>query len=85
MEQVVMEMCRYILNNLDNEITIDKMEEVFCYNKFYLIRVFKMYTGYTIKEFMNNVKVLKTIIKTYTDKRIEARVNHLKYIIVKEI
>lgn len=61
MEKIVMEMCSYILNNLYNEITIDKMEKVFCYNKFYLIRVFKMYTGYTIKEFINNVKILKTI------------------------
>ena len=61
MEKVVIEMCRYILNNIDNEITIDKMEKIFCYNKFYLIRVFKIYTGYTIKEFINNVKVLKTI------------------------
>ena len=61
MDKIVMEMCRYILNNLDSEITIDKIEEVFYYNKFYLIRAFKMYTGYTIKEFINNVKVLKTI------------------------
>lgn len=56
-----MEMCSYILDNIDNHITIDKMEEIFAYNKFYLIRVFKIYTGYTIKEFINNVKVLKTI------------------------
>ena len=61
MEKIVMEICKYILNNINNEITIDEIEEVFCYNKFYLIRAFKMYTGYTIKEFINSVKILKTI------------------------
>ena len=56
-----MDICRYILDNLDNEITMDKIEEIFYYNKFYLIRLFKTYTGYTIKEFINSVKILKTI------------------------
>lgn len=61
MEKIVMEICKYILNNINNEITMDEIEEVFYYNKFYLIRAFKMYTGYTIKEFINSVKILKTI------------------------
>ena len=60
-EKIIMDICRYILDNLDNEITMDKIEEVFYYNKFYLIRLFKTYTGYTIKEFINSVKILKTI------------------------
>lgn len=38
-----------------------KLKKVFCYNRFYLIREFKLYTFYTIKEFINNIKVLKTI------------------------
>lgn len=61
MDKIVMEMCKYLLNNLDHEITMEELEDVFFYNKFYLIRIFKAYTGYTIKGFINNVKVLKTI------------------------
>lgn len=61
MENVVISMCNYILENINDKITIDDIEEIFCYNKFYLIRAFKLYTGYTIIEFINNVKVLKTI------------------------
>lgn len=61
MENIVKAMCVYILDNLDNEISIDDLEYIFCYNKFYLIRLFKSYTGYTVKEFINYVKVLKTV------------------------
>lgn len=61
MEQVIIEICSFILDNLNDEITMDNLENTFYYNKYYLIRLFKMYTGYTIKEFINNIKVLKTI------------------------
>lgn len=61
MDKIVIKMCKYILDNLDREITIDELEVVFFYNKYYLMRVFKAYTGYTIKTFINNVKVLKSI------------------------
>ena len=61
MENTIKDLCQYILNNLYNEITMDKIEKEFNYSKYYLIRIFKLYTGYTIKEFINIVKVLKTI------------------------
>lgn len=61
MDKIVAKLCQYILDNLEHEITMDELETVFFYNKFYLIRLFKLYTGYTIKGFINNVKVLKTI------------------------
>ena len=61
MESIVKDICIYILNNIDNEITISELEKEFFYNKFYIIRLFKEYTGFTIKEFINNVKVLKTV------------------------
>ena len=61
MENIVKELCVYILENINNDITMEKIENTFYYNKCYLIRIFKAYTGYTIKEFINTVKVLKTI------------------------
>lgn len=61
MQEVAMNICAYILENINDEITMNQIVENFYYNKFYLIRIFKMYTGYTIKEFINCVKVLKTI------------------------
>ena len=61
MENIVKELCIYILENINNDITMQEIENTFYYNKCYLIRLFKSYTGYTIKEFINTVKVLKTI------------------------
>lgn len=61
MESIIQEICKYILNNLYDDITITQLENEFNYNKHYIIRMFKYYTGYTIKEFTNTVKVLKTI------------------------
>lgn len=61
MENIVKELCIYILENINDDISMEKLENIFYYNKCYLIRLFKMCTGYTIKEFINTVKVLKTI------------------------
>lgn len=68
MEDIVREVCKFIIDNLYDEITMEKLEKEFYYSKYYLIRVFKVYTGFTIREFINNVKVLKTINPLlYTD------------------
>ena len=61
MEELIKEICRYILDHLYDEISLDILEQVFHYNRYYLIRLFKAYTGYTIVEFINTVKVLKTV------------------------
>ena len=60
-ENIVRELCKFIIDNLYDDITMEKLEKEFYYSKFYLIRIFKTYTGYTIREFANTVKVLKTI------------------------
>lgn len=57
MESFVKKMCEYIINNLDNEINLDDMEDEFHYNKFYLTKLFKEYTGFTIMEFANECRV----------------------------
>ncbi len=61
MENTFKELCQYIIDNIYSEVTMEKLENEFNYSKYYLIRLFKLYTGFTIKEFINTVKVLKTI------------------------
>ena len=61
MDNIFKDLCQYILDNTYNEITTEKIENEFNYSKYYLIRIFKTYTGYTIKEFINTVKILRTI------------------------
>ena len=61
MEDIVKEICKFIIDNIYDDINLEKLEKEFYYNKYYIIRMFKLHTGYTIKEFINTVKVLKTI------------------------
>ena len=61
MNSIIRYLIQYILDNMYDDITMEKLEQEFYYNKFYLIRTFKNYTGYTIKEFINTVKVLKSV------------------------
>lgn len=60
-EDVIKNLCKFILDNLYNDINMERLENEFYYNRFYLIRIFKQYTGYTIKEYINTVKILETI------------------------
>ena len=54
--------------------------------KYYLIKYDLPCGSKYVKEDVDQVvEVLKTIIKTYTDKKIEERVNKLNYTIIKEI
>lgn len=61
MEDLIKEICKYILEHLYDGITLEMLEQEFHYNRYYIMRLFKAYTGYTIIEFINTVKVLKTI------------------------
>ena len=78
MESIIQDICKFILNNLYDDITITKLEKEFNYNKHYIIRMFKLYTGYTIKEFTNTAKVLKTIdpLLFTKDKILKIALNH---------
>ncbi len=65
---IIRKLCEYILSNLYEDITMEELEKELYYNRYYLIRLFKLYTGYTIKEFINTVKILKTVDPLlYTD------------------
>ena len=51
------EICEYLVNNVNEDINVDQLAEEFHYNKFYLMRRFKDYTGFTINEFINECRV----------------------------
>ena len=61
MESIICDICKYLLDNISEEISIDDIEKEFHYNRYYLIRAFKIYTGFTMREFTNTVKVLKSV------------------------
>lgn len=64
----VREICSYLCANINEEITIDGLASIFHYNKFYLIKKFKEYTGFTINEYINECRVYNsTNPLIYTD------------------
>ena len=60
MEDVVKEICKFLIDNLNDDFTMEQLEKEFYYSKYHIIRLFKEYTGYTIREFVNTIKILKT-------------------------
>lgn len=68
MKEVIERLCKYLIMSSKKEINITEIEELFHYNRAYLMRSFKEYTGYTIIEYVNMVRVYKTIDPlVYTD------------------
>ena len=64
----IREICCYLCANINEEITIDNLASIFHYNKFYLIKKFKDYTGFTINEYINECRVYNsTDPLIYTD------------------
>ena len=56
-EKIIYEICKYIVLHINEEINIDNLAKMINYNKFYLIRKFKAYTGFTINEFINECRI----------------------------
>lgn len=54
---IVSEICNYLVANITDDINIDDIAAKFHYNKFYLMRKFKEYTGFTINEFINECRI----------------------------
>ena len=48
------ELTQYIENNLDDEISDDKMARILCVNNYTLQRIFKFITGVTLAEYIRN-------------------------------
>lgn len=51
------ELTQYIENNLDKEISDDKMARILCVNNYTLHRIFKFITGATLAEYIRNRKL----------------------------
>ncbi len=58
---LIQDICMYLLDNIDRNVSSDELEQVFHYNKFYLIRQFKEYTGLTPVSFINECRVYNSI------------------------
>lgn len=50
---VMIELLRYIKEHLSEEISLTELSNITFYNKSYLCRIFKQYTGTTLKKYIN--------------------------------
>ncbi len=56
-EELVKDICLYIDDNINENLTIDEIALEFHFNKFHLMRKFKENTGLTINQYINNRKI----------------------------
>lgn len=64
----ICEVCEYIIDNINDDISVERLSLIFHYNKSYLMRKFKEVTGFTIGEFINECRVYNsTNPLIYTD------------------
>ena len=64
----IKEICEYIISNINESISIEQIASAFHYDKAYIMRKFKDYTGFTINEFVNECRVYNsTNPLIYTD------------------
>ena len=57
-DQHIHDILLYINGHLDAELTLDKLSEKFYINKYYLCRIFKKVTGYTVNHYINYKRLL---------------------------
>ena len=59
--ELVCNILNYINNNINTEITIINLSNIFSYDKTYIMKKFKKELGITIKEFINNKRILNSL------------------------
>ena len=59
--ELVCNILTYIKNNINAEITISDISNLFSYDKTYIMKKFKKELGITIKEYINIIKVLNSL------------------------
>ena len=59
--ELVCNILTYIKNNINTEITISDISNLFSYDKTYIMKKFKKELGITIKEYINIIKVLDSL------------------------
>ena len=60
--KLVCNILKYIDININNKITIDDLEKVFFYNRYYIMKLFKREIGLTIIQYINSIRVYNSIL-----------------------
>lgn len=69
----IMDIALFINNNYYKKLTLQFLSNTFFISQFYLSRVFKETTGFTISEYINNVRI-KEAVKLLQDTKLNVRI-----------
>lgn len=58
---LVCNILKYINNNIKNQITITELSDKYFYDKTYIMKRFKKELGITIKDYINNKRILSSL------------------------
>ena len=58
---LIINILKYLNNNINNNVEVNSLEDLFNYNKFYIIRLFKRELGLTIKEYLNKIRIYNSL------------------------
>ena len=58
---LIINILKYLNANIYNKIELDTLKDIFNYNKFYLIRLFKREIGLTIKDYLNKMRIYNSL------------------------
>lgn len=84
-ENVVLDLIKYIEDNLHENLKVDSLSKIFHYDRVYLSKSFKKFTGLSINEYINERKIIKSIPSVVnTDEKmlkiaLESGYNSLEY------
>ena len=60
---LICKIIRYIDDNINNKITIEDLENIFFYNRFYIMKLFKKEMNLTIIDYINSLRIYNSIIQ----------------------
>lgn len=60
--ELVCDILDYINNNINKEITIDELSDIFFFNKTYIMKRFKKEIGISIHSYINNIRIYNSLL-----------------------
>ncbi len=68
--ELVCKILNYLINNINNNVTIDDLSNIFYYDKTYIMKIFKKELGLTISKFINIYRINNSLKYFRDDKTI---------------
>lgn len=76
-KKLICEILDYINNNINKEITIEELSNIFYFDKYYIMKLFKKELGITIINYINSMRIYNSLKEyKYDDQIIRIALNN---------